>query len=160
MLKVTINTYNPHVWSLWLEANICRVFYCLFMPVLMLEIQLSRGREEGVCWVVVIPLPSLIPSHFCACPKPRPRCPSAYVMTFLCSVIWGEVHFVDIGGIVDQPPRYNWTIVESGIKHHNAWPSLFKFLFIFIVTGWTKWPVKLSLKVTSKWMVVVLDTWD
>ena len=30
---------------------------------------------------------------------------------------------------LNRPPRYNWNIVESGIKHHNPYPNL---LFIFL----------------------------
>jgi len=56
-----------------------QVFYCLFIYVLPLEIQLSRGR-------VRIPLSGLILPHFCVGPKQRTGFPTSYVMVFfVCS---------------------------------------------------------------------------
>ena len=49
--------------------------------VLLLEIQLSRGGGG-----VGIPLTSLTPPHFYACPKPGPGFPMSHVIVFLCSV--------------------------------------------------------------------------
>ena len=33
---------------------------------------------------------------FCVCIKPGPGCPSAYVVVFLCSMIWGQRSLVDL----------------------------------------------------------------
>jgi hypothetical protein len=42
----------------------------------------QQDGRMGCVLGVVIPFTSLIPPHFCACPKPRPGFPLAYVMIF------------------------------------------------------------------------------
>ena len=55
------------MWSFWVES--VQVFYCLFIYVLPLKIQLWRGRAG-------ILLTGLTQPHFYACPKPRPGFPA------------------------------------------------------------------------------------
>ena len=57
------------MWYFWVELNLFRLFVCLFIYVLPLEIQLSiwEGLESHTfCNVKVTP------QHCCACPKPGP----------------------------------------------------------------------------------------
>jgi hypothetical protein len=82
------------------------------------------GDQEGR---VGIPLTSLTLPYFCACPEPGQGFPMSYVMGFFVfRELWWEVIicFADIGGIVDhhwlKPPRYNWNIAGSGVKHHKT----------------------------------------
>ena len=39
-----VNHFCDSMWSFWVEMNLCRVFYGLFICVLLLEIQLSKGE--------------------------------------------------------------------------------------------------------------------
>ena len=84
------------MWSLLMEA-IWACFYCLFIYVLPLVIQLSR--EKG--WD---PLVGLIPPHGGPYPRPIPGFPTYIVVLFFVFSEWRwevTVRFVDIGGTVD-----------------------------------------------------------
>ena len=51
-----------------------------------------------------------------------------YVIKFVSDLL-------QVGGFIHQlnwPPRYNWNIVESGIKHHKPTNRLFFILFVFL----------------------------
>ena len=68
------------MWALLMEA-ICECFYCLFIYVLPLVIQLSR--EKG--WD---PLPGLIPPHFGHYPRPEPWFLTYIVILFFVLSDW------------------------------------------------------------------------
>jgi len=55
------------------------LFYCVFISVLMLAIQLSRS--------VRIPLSGLATPYLCACPKLIPEFTLALAIVFSCSLI-------------------------------------------------------------------------
>ena len=51
-------------------------------------------------------------------------------MTYYRSVVFSE--YSSFLHQLNWPPRYNWNIVESGIKHHNPNPNS---IFILIYPG-------------------------
>ena len=78
-----------------LEPNPCK-FYRMFIPVLPLDIQLSR-------WEGWDPVTRFTPHHLCVCPKPRHGFPTIYVAVFFrVQYLEVAVRFVVNDGIVDQ----------------------------------------------------------
>jgi hypothetical protein len=67
------------MWSSSVEAKL-QVFDSMFICVLPLDLQLSRGR-------LVVPLTGLTPPHVCACSKPGHGLPTSYVMGFFLSSV-------------------------------------------------------------------------
>ena len=55
------------------------------------------------------------------------------------------------------PPRYNWNIVESGVKHHSlSYPLLLMFFRWFSV----EWMAPLIFTEIGNIMRMVLETWE
>ena len=82
--------------------------------------------------VAYLDLHTVKPSHAVTCSKRSPfpwpvienfiwiepllRCHLSYKATFSLSQRWP----LNTGlTVYDYPPRYNWNIVESGVKHHS-----------------------------------------
>ena len=65
------------MWSFWVEADLCSFL------VVCLYCRWRSNYQEG--WAGIT-LTSLIPPHFCACPKPGPGLPTSYVVVFLYAV--------------------------------------------------------------------------
>ena len=91
--------------------------------------------RDTVCLFVLFPLASVVVISIFRSLKPVKRNDSCcYVMLF--DHYYLTIYF---------PPRYNWNIIESGVKHHNSNPNyLFasckmyfieKFFFSFLEKG-------------------------
>ena len=81
-----------------------------------------------VTFLFGIPLTGLILPHFCACPKTRTGIPLAYVMVFLCSMIWGE----------------RWLFCFAYLYQWNCSPSLFKLTSPNLHMHWKLWKVLIN----------------
>ena len=73
------------MWSFWVEANLWKKNYGIPFFIVCLYMY-WRFRSNYQMGRVEIPLTSLTPPHFCACPKTGPRFPMSHVVVSLCSV--------------------------------------------------------------------------
>ena len=55
---------------------------------------------------------------------------------------------------LNWPPRYNWNIVESGIKHHKPQPTKYN-LVLFFYLFWWEWISQSNITLKAKPMM-----WD
>jgi hypothetical protein len=79
--------------SFWVEANLCSFFYVYYVYMY------CRWRSSYPEGSVAIPLTSLIPPYFCACPNTGNGFPTLCVVVSLFCVQWVKVRG-DIGGII------------------------------------------------------------
>ena len=102
-IQKCIYIYCDGMWSLWVEANLCRFFLIICLYIYGMYSCWRSSYQEGR---IGIPLTGLTLSHFCSCPKPGPGFPMSYVVLFCVQWVqlWWEVivRFVDIGRIVAQ----------------------------------------------------------
>jgi hypothetical protein len=81
IINKRITTYDVGISGPGMEqargSDFDDVFYRLFISVLLLEIQLSRGEGVGIS-----PTGLTLP-HLCACSMPGPEIPTSYVVILL-----------------------------------------------------------------------------